>query len=378
MSASESSTPSVTDGSHLGESVTALRAELQDRESEALVPAAGRILVVDDDDAVRRLLAGILSYAGYDVRDVASTWEARRALEDDSITLLLTEVSMPRETGLELARFVSSEHPSTATLLMSALDDPGIARAAIDIGACGFLAKPISRSAVLVGVTSALRSRAVGERRASVLTGALAHLEGVAARSRRLEIEAIHRWAEAAEYREPGIGRHVRRVSRYCGVLGRSFGLHLPSLELASVLHDVGKAQIPDSILLKPAPLTADERLAIETHADIGYEMLRDSGSKVLDLAAVIASTHHERFDGTGYPRGLAGDGIPLEGRIAAAADVFDALTCDRAFRAAWSVDSTVSWMIRESGSHFDPDVIKALLVSIDEILAIRSELTAE
>ncbi len=367
----------MTDGSRLGESVIALRAELRDLGAEAAVPAAGRILVVDDDDAVRRLLSGILSYAGYDVCDVGSTWQARRALEEDSIILLLTEVSMSRETGLDLARFAASEYPGTATLLMSALDDPGIAGAAIDIGACGYLAKPISPSAVLVAVTSALRSRAAGMRRANVLTGALEYLEGIAARSRRLEVEAIHRWAEAAEYREPGIGRHVRRVGRYCGVLGRSLGLHLPSVDLASVLHDVGKSRIADSILLKPAPLTADERLAIETHADIGYEMLRDSGSEVLDLAAVIARTHHERFDGTGYPRGLAGDDIPPEGRIAAVADVFDALTCDRAFRSAWSVESTISWMTRESGSHFDPNVIAALLESIDEILVIRSELSA-
>jgi putative two-component system response regulator len=403
----------VTDDAHLGESLSALRrqlgielAGLAPNESLALseptyetglsgtqpfAQTSARILVVDDDVEVRSFLVDILTDAGHDVRDVGSAWEARYVLEHDSIGLLLSEVSMPRETGLDLIRFATYEHPTTATLLMSALEDPGIARAAIDYGACGFLSKPVGRSAILVGVMNALRLRDVQaqqraereqlERTVTLRTGALVQslerLEGAAEQGRVLQVEAIHRWAQAAEYREPGIRRHVKRVSRYCRVMGRAFGLHLGSLELASVLHDVGKARIPDGILLKPGALTADERLAIETHADIGYEMLRDSGSSVLDLAAVIARTHHEKFDGSGYPRRLAGADIPIEGRIAAVADVFDALTCDRAYRQAWSLESTIAWMTRERGKHFDPCVLDALLSSMDEILAIRSEHTS-
>ncbi|HEV7883070.1 MAG TPA: HD domain-containing phosphohydrolase [Solirubrobacteraceae bacterium] len=398
----------MTDETNLGESLGALRrqldtdlAGLQPDERSALreagpagaepfAQAPGRILVVDDDATVRRLVADALAGAGYDVHDVASGWEARQALEHNTIALLLTEVSMPRETGLDLIRFTISEHPATATLLMSALEDPGIARAAIDLGAYGFLSKPVSRSAVLIGVMNALQRRDAEAReraeraelehavavRTGALAEALARLEGAAEQGRRLQVETIERWAQAAEYREPGIARHVKRMSRYCGVLGRTLGLQLGSIELASVLHDVGKSRIPDSILLKPGPLTADERLAIETHADIGYEMLRDSGSSVLDLAAMIARTHHEKFDGSGYPRGLAGAEIPIEGRIAAVADVFDALTCDRAYRQAWSLESTVAWMTRERGKHFDPTVLDALLTSMDEIQTIRSELT--
>jgi putative two-component system response regulator len=412
--AKDLSTPVVTGDVSLGESLSALRRQL-DAELAGLHPgesldlrearfetglsgtephwqATGSILVVDDDAAARNFLLDILSEAGYDVRDVASGWEARHVLEHNAIALLLSEVSMPRETGLDLIRFTMSEHPSTATLLMSALEDPGVARAAMDFGASGFLSKPLSRSAVLIGVMNALRRREVEareraeradlERAVTARTGALAQalerLEAAAEQSRLLEVETIHRWAVAAEYREPGIGRHVKRMSRYCGVLGGAFGLHPATLELASVLHDVGKARIPDSILLKPGALTADERLAIETHADIGYEMLRGSGSSVLDLAAVIAQTHHEKFDGSGYPRRLAGDEIPLEGRIAAVADVFDALTCDRAYRQAWTVDATIAWMTRERGQHFDPSVLDALLSSMDEILAIRSALSAD
>jgi putative two-component system response regulator len=144
------------------------------------------------------------------------------------------------------------------------------------------------------------------------------------------------------------------------------------------LLHDVGKLAIPDSILLKPDLLTADERAVIETHADIGYGMLRGSGRSVLDLAALIAWTHHEKFDGSGYPRGLSGANIPLEGRIAAVADVFDAMTSDRVYRRSWSVDATIAWMRRERGRHFDPNVLDGFVASMDEILAIHSGLASE
>jgi putative two-component system response regulator len=352
--------------------------------------AEGPILVVDDDAAVREVLVAMLTDAGYRVCAVASAAEARRALEHDTIPLLLSDVSMPGESGLDLIRFALCEHPETATLLISALEDPGIAQVAMDYGAYGYLSKPIRRSAVLIGVMNALRRRDIEAReraarlhledslkvRTSALTAALERLEGAAVQGRVLQAETIHRWAQSAEYRDPGIGRHLKRVGSYCAVLGGQFGLHAESLELASVLHDVGKIAIPDSILLKPGSLTADERLAIETHASIGFEMLRGSCSGLLDLAALIARTHHEKFDGSGYPAGLSGTDIPLEGRIAAVADVYDALTSDRVYRAAWSVDKTIAWMIDERGRHFDPAVLDAFLASMDEVRSVESLLS--
>jgi putative two-component system response regulator len=389
----------VADEARLVEAVRALRQELL-RDATPPAPASGQpprpgqgsILVVDDDPESRGRVKRILSDAGHEVHAVGSALEARAALRRERIAVLITEVSMPGETGLDLLRYVISAHPETITLLASALDDPTIARAAMELGAHGYLGKPVSRSEVLIGVASGLRRRdaelrANAERdglkrlmtaRTNDFARALERLEQPAERSRALHVETIHRLARAAEHREPGIGLHLKRFSRYCGVLGRSLGIPSDTLELASVLHDVGTSMIPESILLKPGPLTVDERLAIETHAGVGYELLRDSGTTVLDLAAVIAWTHHERFDGGGYPRGLAGTEIPLEGRIAAVADVFDALTCDRSYRQAWTVDAAVAWMRRESGAHFDPDVVDALLESMDEILAIRGELAPE
>ena len=350
--------------------------------AEPVEPASGRILVVDDDDAVRNVLVDMLVETGYDARGVSSAREARHALEHETIALLLSDVSMPGESGLDLIRFALCEHPETATLLISALEDPGITQVAMDFGAYGYLSKPVRRSAVLIGVMNALRRHEVEERerrvrtrledvlalRTSALTQALQRLEGAARQSRVLQAETIHRWAQSAEYRDPGISRHLKRVGYFCAVLARKFGLHAESVELASVLHDVGKIAIPDSILLKPGPLTAQERLAVEMHAAAGGELLRGSCSDLLDIAAVIAGSHHEKFDGTGYPSGLAGADIPLEGRIAAVADVFDALTSDRVYRPAWSVDTTVAWMTCERGKHFDPEVLDVFLGSMDEV----------
>lgn len=384
--------------------VTALAQQLRDdRELRRAVLETGlagtdpvavtsaRVLVVDDDPPVRHALVAILSEAGYDVRAVASAAEARHTLADTAIDLLLSDVSMPQETGIDLIRFALCEHPDTATLLISALDDPGIAQVAIDFGAYGYLSKPVRRTEVLIGVMNALRRRDIETReratrenlenivavRTGALSEALERVELAATQGRVLQAETIHRWAQSAEQRDPGIARHIKRVSQYCAVLGQTFGMHPESLALASVLHDVGKLAIPDSILLKRGPLTANERLAIETHAEVGYEMLRGSSSSLLDLAAVIARTHHEKFDGSGYPRGLTGADIPLEGRIAAVADVFDALTSDRVYRPAWTLEATIEWMTGERGRHFDPDVLDAFFSSIDDVRAVRLRLAS-
>jgi len=385
--------PAVTEmsGAHAGDDSTQAPDRTTAERERSWTPPAPRtsepILVVDDDPDVRAFVVSILADAGHDVCAVGSAYEARRVLARDPIALLLSEVSMPGETGLDLLRFVTHEHPATATLLISARDDPGIAQAAIDFGACGYLTKPVNRSAILIGVLNALRQRAGRAReqaartdlectvdlRTLALSQALGRLEEATRHGRVMQAEMIHRWAQSAEFREPGIGGHLERVSRYCGLMADKLGLHAQSLELASVLHDVGKVAIPDRIVLKRGPLTVDERLAIQTHAEIGHQMLNGSSSNILGLAAVIARTHHEKFDGGGYPHGLAGSDIPLEGRIAAVADVFDALTNDRVYRRAWSVQSAMKWMTRERDKHFDPRVLDALVSSLDEIMTVTS-----
>jgi len=185
------------------------------------------------------------------------------------------------------------------------------------------------------------------------------------------ETEIVRRLSMAVEWRDDDTGSHIDRVSRFSGLLARSAGLE-PELwepiRFASPLHDAGKVAIPDSILLKPGKLTAEERTVIQTHAQLGYDLLRGSSSPVLDLAATIAWTHHEKFDGSGYPRGLAGEDIPIEGRIVAIVDVFDALTSNRVYRPAFPMQEALAMMARDRGTHFDPRLLDVFFDAIGEM----------
>jgi diguanylate cyclase (GGDEF)-like protein len=188
------------------------------------------------------------------------------------------------------------------------------------------------------------------------------------------QAETIRRLAFAAEFRNAETGRHTERMSRYCELLAHKLELddeRCELIRLASGLHDVGKIAIPDRILLKPGALTDSERRVMERHAEIGHRLLAGSSSELLEVAAAIALTHHERFDGTGYPRGLTGEAIPLEGRIAAVADVFDAITSNRVYRAALSFDAAVDEIRTGRGSHFDPLVLDLFLEALSEVRAI-------
>jgi HD-GYP domain-containing protein (c-di-GMP phosphodiesterase class II)/methanogenic corrinoid protein MtbC1 len=179
------------------------------------------------------------------------------------------------------------------------------------------------------------------------------------------QAETVRRLSMAVEFRDEDTGAHIERIGRFSTLLAQQLGLEAELCELlshAAPLHDIGKVAIPDAILLKPGPLTPEERSIVETHAEEGHRLLRGSSSSILDMAATIALSHHEKWDGSGYPRGLAGEDIPLEGRIVAVADVFDALTSDRVYRLAFSVEQAVEMMLAQRGRHFDPVLLDAFL----------------
>jgi hypothetical protein len=191
----------------------------------------------------------------------------------------------------------------------------------------------------------------------------------------------LHRLARVIEYRDNETGEHTERMSAYCGVSAGRLGWapdDARALELAATMHDVGKVAVPDAVLLKPGPLTAEERAVMEQHTVVGHAMLSGSRSELIELAATIALTHHERVDGRGYPNGLIGDAIPLPGRIVAVADVFDALTSDRVYRRAMSVSKGLRIMADGRGTQFDGTVLDAFNDSLGEILAIRSRTVRE
>jgi HD-GYP domain-containing protein (c-di-GMP phosphodiesterase class II)/signal transduction histidine kinase len=187
--------------------------------------------------------------------------------------------------------------------------------------------------------------------------------------------ETIQRLARAAEFRDNETAEHNQRMSHYCKILAEGFGMSAEQCEkirLASVMHDIGKIGISDLVLLKPGRFMDEELSLIKTHPEIGYRILSGSRSPLLELGAVIAFTHHEKYDGSGYPRQLAGVEIPVEGRIAAVADVFDALTSNRIYREAWSIDRTLELIVREKGAHFDPLFVDLFLESMDDVLQIK------
>jgi putative two-component system response regulator len=350
-----------------------------------------RVLIVDDEQEIRDLLRRQLEADGHVAVTAGDVAAARARLRDDWFELVLCDVNMPGESGLEFVHHALAAEPDLAVVMVSGNDDPVLAERALELGAFGYVVKPFRTSELAIAVTNALRRRRLEienrehrERleqivldRTSALRQAVTRLESKEEELQRSREETIHRLARAAEFRDEETGLHIERVSRYCALIASRLGLEderVELLRLAAPLHDIGKIAIPDRILLKPGALTPDERRVIETHAEIGHHMLAESGHELLELAATIAWTHHERIDGGGYPRRLAGEEIPLVGRIVAVADVFDALTSDRVYRPALPVDETVRVLRSERGAQFDETVLDVFLDSLPAALAIKEQ----
>jgi putative two-component system response regulator len=361
--------------------------------AQAAPPAAGeRILVVEDDDRVRQLLRDLLAHQGYVCEGAADVREARLALQADSFALVLCDVNLPGESGMSLVRHLTAEEAGPAVVIVSALDDLEMARSALDLGAFGFVTKlPFKESEIVIAVANALRRRVLerenrehrqrleGEvsKRTADLRAAVDELARSERALKAAEEETVRRLAAAVESRDRLTGLHVERMSSTCHVIATRSGVEPEKarlLRIASALHDVGKISLPDEILHNTGELTPGQRLRMQTHARTGFEMLADSRSELLRLAASVALTHHERYDGSGYPRGLRGEQIPEAGRIAALADVFDAVTHDRPYQEALPVEEALELMTRGRGSDFDPPFLDAFLESVDEIISVNAD----
>jgi putative two-component system response regulator len=348
-----------------------------------------QLLIVDDDDALRRWEERVVRDSGYSCDGARDAEEARERLRNDSYRLALLDVNMPGDSGIDLLSQIRRDHPEVAVVMVTGEDSTELAMTAIELGAYGYLVKPVGSGELLINVANALhrrrceaQNRRVLERlqgavakRDDELAQALQELQLAETKVRVSQAETILRLARLMEFRDDDTGHHLHRMSSYCELLARQIGLSEERCEfvrLASQLHDVGKVAVPDSILLKPGKLTEAEFEVIKEHTETGHKMLAGSASEVVQLGALIARTHHERWDGSGYPRGLAGVEIPLDGRIAAVADVFDALTSDRVYRSALSVKSAVEMMSAERGQHFDPELLDAFLRALPATEAIR------
>jgi putative two-component system response regulator len=325
-----------------------------------------RILIVDDQEANIDLLKRMLEHDGF--TDVASTTESARVVglcAQHPPDLLILDLHMPDPDGFEVLRQLQPWFQGRwfPVMVVSADVTTEAKQRALSEGARDFLTKPFDMVEVLLRIKNLL------EVRFSQLASRKQHLrleQLVHDRTRDLDearVEALSRLALAAEYRDDATGEHTQRVGRTSALIARMLGL--PDVQVALIrhaapLHDVGKIGLTDSILLKPARLTAEEYEEMRQHVEIGRSILSGSSSPLLKMAEEIAWTHHERWDGKGYLSGMTGDEIPLSGRIVAVADVFDALTRKRPYKDAWPLDQAVSQIFSESGTHFDPLVVDA------------------
>ncbi len=361
-----------TDHSQLAASPTA------DSSQPAILDAT--VLIVDDQPVNIQLLKVLLRDAGY-TRVVATT-EPRDALAlylTHHPDIVLLDLQMPHLDGFGVMAQLK-QYESTGfvpILVLTAETDPAVRYRALQSGARDFLNKPFDRIETAARIRNLIELRQLYQQKARHA----AELEvTVADRTRELrdtQQEIIHRLGHAAEYKDNETGNHIIRMSLYARVLARRAGLSLPEQEMvtrAAPMHDIGKIGIPDRILLKPGPLTPDEWLVMRTHAEIGADLLSGSSSPLIQLAQTIALSHHERWDGNGYPRKLSGSDIPLVGRIVAVSDVFDALTSVRPYKRAWTVEEAEAEMRRGAGRQFDPALVELFFADMAEIHLIRQK----
>ena len=346
-------------------------------------PRAPRILIVDDTPENLDVLGELLANTG----QIFVALDGYRALELASASppdLILLDVMMPGMDGYEVCRRLHAD-AATAKIPVVFVTTQGAANEEMrgfKVGAVDYIHKPFNPALVRRRVETQLQLKAARdavENQNVLLEGLVdertAELRAALDTIRANSLETIVRLSRAAEFKDDDTGAHVLRMSRYSALIGRELGMspaEADDLLHAAPMHDIGKIGIPDRILLKPGKLDADEWVVMRRHAEMGAEILSGSDSAVIQLGEQIASSHHEKWDGSGYPSGLRGEEIPLAGRIVAVADVFDALTSRRPYKEPFTVERSLSILREGRGTHFDPTVLDAFFGALDEILLIK------
>ncbi len=345
------------------------------------------ILIVDDQTDNIALLKVMLSYSGYtNVQSTADPREVKGLYQDNNFDLILLDIRMPHLDGFQVMEQLSDgiKGDYLPILVLTAQSDMETRIKALDAGAKDFVTKPFDKTEVLNRISNMLEVRFLHNERlrqneileARVLERTVELQE----RNQELEttrLEIIRRLGIAGEYRDNETGMHVLRMSKsshrlaLAAGLGENYALQILN---ASPMHDVGKIGIPDNIMLKPGRLEPDEFDIMKTHVEIGADIIGEQDSDLMWMARTIALTHHEKWDGSGYPKGIKGEDIPMEGRISAICDVFDALMSVRPYKEAWPADDAVAFINQQSGKHFDQELVRLFNESLPDILDIRKK----
>lgn len=337
-----------------------------------------RIFIIDDESTNLKLLSKILTTQGY--RNLLLLQDPREVLpnyQDNRADLILLDVNMPYMDGYEVIEQLKGLHDPLLPpiVILTAQHGRDYLLKALAAGASDFVSKPFDRTELLMRVCNLLDAQLAHR----LLHDQKAVLEDmVRVRTHDLNqtrLQVVQRLGRAAEYRDNETGLHIIRMSQFSALLAKSIGWDTDACDLilhASPMHDVGKIGIPDAILLKPGAFEPHEWEIMKRHTTIGAAILEGGDSELMQLAHTIALTHHEKWDGSGYPYGLAGADIPMSGRIVAIADVFDALTSARPYKKSWPIDEAVAFILEQSGRHFDPELVQHFEKRLPEILEIR------
>lgn len=357
-------------------------------------PAKASILVVDDEQYLRSIVARRLSLDGYECECAGGGEEAIEAMERKDFCLVVSDINMPGMSGIDLLRKIRSAHPRTGVIMLTGVDDRTTAGEAIEIGAYGYILKPFEASELLINVANALRRRELEMQRDRYEEQLE---EAVRQRTKELQVAqdvTIHGLAVLAEYRDNETGGHIMRTQHYVGILAETLAAHprfRSRLDPATVglfakstpLHDIGKVGIPDAILQKPGRLTPEEFETMKRHTIYGRDAIAraesmlgaEADNSFLRVAREITVSHHEKWDGSGYPFGLAGEDIPLVGRIMAVIDVYDALISRRVYKPPFTHRRAMDIITEGDGrvmpGHFDPHVLEVFVARQEDIRRI-------
>lgn len=368
---------------------------------EGLMESA-KIMIVDDEEFNTKIVRRFLQSAGY--KNFVVETDARKVISrcrEEKPDIMLLDIIMPELSGLDILRLREGDPivERVGVIVLSASDDSSVKREALDLGATDFLNKPVDTNELFPRVRNTLMIKYTQDHLANY---AEILEQQVALRTRELQEsreQIIHCLARAAEFRDNETGQHVIRVGMYSRIIAEELGFseeRAHNLELAAQLHDVGKIGIPDNILLNPKrltqgefevmrghcsigktiidPLTENENQVYQQHTAMGAGIMEGADSPLLVLASTIAQTHHEKYNGKGYPLGLKGEEIPLEGRIVAVADVYDALSSSRPYKRAFEQDECLEIILRDRGEHFDPNCVDAFFARISDIIEVSEK----